>query len=200
MRLLFIDACPRDRETSRTYELCQAFLHELQLIRKDIEVQTVCLREEKELLPFDRDRVTLREQLINEGKWQDPMFRWAKDFANADYLLIGAPYWDLSFPAILKTYIENIFVREKTFRYTKEGEPVGLAKGKKAVYITTAGSPIGKEDWGAGYMKAVLHMLGIHAFRRVSAEGIDIKGWDQAGILAQARTDSKLAAKWLGNA
>ena len=35
------------------------------------------------------------------------------------------------------------------------GEPVGLARGRLAVYISTAGSPVGENDWGAGYMRAV---------------------------------------------
>lgn len=60
---------------------------------------------------------------------------------------------------------------------------MGLAQGKQAVYITTAGSPVGENDWGAGYMRAVLTTLGIPEFRSIRAEGIDIQGWDAQGIL-----------------
>ncbi len=30
------------------------------------------------------------------------MFLYAKDFAESDIIVIAAPYWDLSFPSILK--------------------------------------------------------------------------------------------------
>lgn len=64
---------------------------------------------------------------------------------------------------------------------------MGLAQGKQAVYITTAGSPVGENDWGAGYMRAVLTTLGIPEFRSIRAEGIDIQGWDVQGILRRRR-------------
>ena len=113
---------------------------------------------------------------------------------------LGAPYWDLSFPAALKIWVENIYVRNLTFRYTPEGEPVGLAQGKQAVYITTAGSPVGENDWGAGYMRAVLTTLGIPEFRSIRAEGIDIQGWDVQGILRRAEAEVRAAGAALGKA
>ena len=121
-------------------------------------------------------------------------------FARADTVLIGAPYWDLSFPAALKIWVENIYVRNLTFRYTPEGEPVGLAQGKQAVYITTAGSPVGENDWGAGYMRAVLTTLGIPEFRSIRAEGIDIQGWDVQGILRRAESEARAVGAALGKA
>ncbi|MGN0989033.1 MAG: NAD(P)H-dependent oxidoreductase [Eubacteriales bacterium] len=36
------------------------------------------------------------------------MFSYAKQFESVDVIVIFAPYWNLSFPASLKTYIENI--------------------------------------------------------------------------------------------
>ena len=38
------------------------------------------------------------------------MFDLASQFQQADEIVIAAPYWDLSFPAILKLYLENIYV------------------------------------------------------------------------------------------
>ena len=194
--LLFIDACQRGDDISRTYHLCDAFLRELRINKPDIIVEHVKLRE-LDLKPYDGQRVLHREALIDNGQFDHPDFGLARSFNQADYLLIGAPYWDLSFPAVLKTYIENIFVRNLNFRYTPEGEPLGLAHGKKAVYITTSGSPIGLEDWGAGYIKAVVSMLGIPRFERVSAEGIDIQSWDKEGILQKAREEAIQAARRL---
>ena len=197
MKLLFIDACPRAMGESRTYALCEAFLKSVQENAPETKVRRLRLAQEKDLKPFDGERVRERDRLIHAEQWENPMFRWARELAETDLILIGAPYWDLSFPAALKIYIENIFVRELTFRYTSEGEPVGLLRGRKAAYITTAGSPIGREDWGAGYIQAVLQMLGVSEFLRISAEGLDIQGRDQAAVLEKAREDCQRAAQWM---
>ena len=50
-----------------------------------------------------------RTALIESGDYSDRMFDYAKQFASADTIVIAAPYWDLSFPALLKTYFENIY-------------------------------------------------------------------------------------------
>ena len=39
----------------------------------------------------------------------------------ADTVVIAAPFWDLSFPAILKKYIEAVTVAGITFRYSDQG-------------------------------------------------------------------------------
>lgn len=66
------------------------------------------------------------------------MFDIGKDFAEADEIVIGAPYWDLSFPAALKIYIEHAAVMGVTFHYTEEGRCEGLCRAKHLTYITTA--------------------------------------------------------------
>jgi FMN-dependent NADH-azoreductase len=64
--------------------------------------------------------------------------KYAYQFAEADKYIIAAPFWNLSFPAILKAYIDYICVTGITFKYTAEG-PVGLGQGKKAVHIVARG-------------------------------------------------------------
>ena len=59
------------------------------------------------------------------------MFELARQFAAADQIVIAAPYWDLSFPAALKQYFEQINVLGITFAYTPEGVPKGLCRARK---------------------------------------------------------------------
>ncbi len=197
MRLLCIDACPRDKAFSRTLRLLEAFREAYRALHPNNEIQTLRLADEG-LSPFFHEDVLHREALVDEGRLDDPMFRWARDFQAADHIAVAAPYWDLSFPSVLKLYIENIFIRSLTFRYTAEGEPVGLCRGQRLVYLTTAGSPIGAEDWGYGYIRAVAKMLGVKECSRVSAEGLDIAGWDAQGILEKAFLQAKEAAGEFG--
>jgi len=194
LRLICIDACPRNRDVSRTWQLMDAFLQEYKKAFPQASITVTRLADEG-LVPFFHNDVLLRESLIDGGHFDHPMFRWAREFASADHIAVAAPYWDLSFPAILKVYVENIFVRNLTFRYTVKGEPVGLCRGQRLLYITTAGSPIGAQDLGFLYIRAAVGMLGVKVFDRVSAEGIDIQGRDVQAIMDKARSQARQAAR-----
>ena len=108
MSILFINACVR--ENSRTLVLAKS-------IMKDMvgEISEVKLSLE-DIKPLDRELLEKREGLIAGGAFDDPMFRYAKQFAQADEIVIAAPFWDLSFPAMLKIYIEQITVSGITFK------------------------------------------------------------------------------------
>ena len=111
----------------------------------------------------------------------------ACQFAEADIIVVAAPYWDLSFPAILKAYFEQINVLGLTFEYTEDGFPRGLCKAKKLIYVTTAGGPIISDEFGYGYVKALAqNFYGISNVCQVKAEGLDVIGADEEGILNKA--------------
>ena len=62
-----------------------------------------------------------------------------KKIKKADKLIFIYPVWWSGLPAILKGFIDRIFVSGFAFKYVK-GVPVGLLK-KKAVVIQTSGGP-----------------------------------------------------------
>ena len=130
MKLIFIDACQRGADISRTHRICRAFLDELEKVHPHIWVETVCLREEQ-LAAFDGPMVEERSRLIEQGKPEKPMFPLADSFNEADFFLIGAPYWDLSFPAALKVYVENIFVNKINFACGENGKLFGSITSKE---------------------------------------------------------------------
>ena len=101
--------------------------------------------------------------------------------------MIAAPYWDLSFPAALKQYFEQINVLGITFRYTPEGFPAGLCRAGRLYYVTTAGGSYVPEDFGFGYVKALAQdFYGIPEVRLVKAVGLDLDGADPAAIMQAA--------------
>ena len=115
-----------------------------------------------------------------------------KEFATADTIVIAAPYWDLSFPAVLKLYLENISVVGVTFRYSENGVPVGLCRANKLIYVTTAGGYIGENDFGFSYVKSLAQNLyGIKNTECVAAEGLDIAPEKAEGILSHAMSKIK---------
>ena len=182
MNILYINACVR--KDSRTNELAQHALSKL-----DGNVEEIILDFEK-IVPLYREQLGLRDSLIKDKYYNHPMFKYAKQFANADIILISAPYWDLSFPAILKTYIENINVNGITFSYSEKGYPVSLCKAKKLIYITTSGGPIISDDFGFGYIKSLTkNFYGINDICYIKAEGLDILGANLQEIIEKAKKD-----------
>ena len=73
--------------------------------------------------------------------------------------MIAAPFWDLSFPASLRQYLEQVNVPGITFRYTEEGIPVSLCRARRLYYVTTAGGYYFPEEYGYGYVKALAENL-----------------------------------------
>ena len=182
MNILYINSCVR--KGSRTNELAQYALSKLQG-----EVKEINLNSEK-ITPLYQDKLNLRDDLIKNKNFDHPMFEYAKQFANSDTIVISAPYWDLSFPAILKTYIENINVNGITFSYSDKGYPVSLCKAKKLIYITTAGGPIISDEFGFGYIKSLANnFYGIKDIVYIKAEGLDIYGANIEEILEKAKKD-----------
>ena len=192
MNLLYVDACVRG-EDSRTARLADAFLGECRRFRPDVTV-TVHRLSEMGLRHVDADTLAMKEALCDRLAWDDPFLRPAVEFQRADGVVVAAPYWDLSFPAQLKVWVENVYVRNLTFRY-EDDRCLGLCRGRESAYITTAGSPIGENDWGAGYMKAVLTTLGIPGFTAIRAEALDLEGRDAEAILRDAEARAVAEAR-----
>ena len=165
--ILFINACVRPQ--SRTLELAKSLLE-----KTEGEIQRLDLYD-TQLKPLDAQGIAFREQASKEQDFSNEVFDLAKQFANADTIVIAAPYWDLLFPAVLRTYLEAVCVSGLTFRYTQEGRPLGLCKAKKAYYVTTAGGFIGENNFGFMYVKALFQQLfGIEQVEFISKEGLDI--------------------------
>lgn len=182
MNILYINACVR--KDSRTNELAQFALSKLQG-----NIEEINLNLEK-IEPLHKEQLELRDNLIKEKNYNHSMFKYAKQFANADVILISAPYWDLSFPAILKTYIENINVNGITFSYSEKGYPISLCKAKKLTYITTSGGPIISDAFGFGYIKSLAeNFYRINNINYIKAEGLDIFGASIQEILEKAKKE-----------
>lgn len=177
-KILFINSCVR--EESRTFELAQYILKRL-----DGEIQEVNLNNEK-IEALKKNSLEKREFLIKKNDYSDEMFRYAKDFVNSDIIVIAAPYWDLSFPAILKNYFERVAVSGITFRYDG-GRPVSLCKAKKLIYVTTSGGPI-FVNLGFEYIRALAEKFyGIEDIVFFSAEGLDIENTNVKAIMDETK-------------
>ena len=172
---LYINCCVR--EESRTERLAKAVL---QMLGGDF---TELKLYEETLKPLDMESLNKRTVLIEQGDYSDPMFDYAKQFASAGTIVIAAPYWDLSFPATLKTYIENIYVTGIVSEYDENGMPRDLCKAQELYYVTTAGGPY-DPTYSYGYIESLAkNFFGIPTTHLVKAEMLDIVGNDAEEIL-----------------
>lgn len=182
-KLLFIDACISTHE-SRTKRLCKEYIECFMKKNPDTVLETVELRRGV-VEPLTPEVIEERDGYVVAKDWEHPMFDLAKQFHDADYIVVGTPYWDLSFASILKVYIENIMVCDLTFGVTSHGFE-GLCNGKKLVYITSAGGFIGDKNFGYDYMCGVADMFGIPETDFIKAEALDIEGFDAEKIVEKA--------------
>ena len=187
MKLLFVNACIRG-EQSRTLELCRDFLNKFKEAKKDEDwvIEELDLGH-MDIKPLDAQSLAQRDAYMKAGRIDAPMLSLARQIIGADQILIGASYWDLSFPAKLKIYLEQCSVTGLTFIYSPEGIPQGQCHAKHLTYITTSGSAIGEFNFGYDYVKGIWSLFGIGKTFFVSAEELDIIGKDVPAIMARAK-------------
>ena len=99
-QLLFVDACVRGAE-SRSRMLAERFLSSYAAANPDAAILHRDLMRDR-LEPQYPEVLARRDALAAAGKLDDPLFADAWQFARADRIVLAAPFWDLSFPAILK--------------------------------------------------------------------------------------------------
>lgn len=181
-KLLFIDACI-STHASRTKRLCAEYIECYLKKNPETVLETVPLRKGK-VEPLTKERIIERDGYVASKDFDQPMFDFARQFQEADHIIIGTPYWDLSFASILKVYIENIMVCDLTFGVTETGFK-GLCNGKMMTYITTAGGFIGDKNYGYDYMRGIADMVGVDETEFFGAEALDIDGYDAEKIVEE---------------
>lgn len=194
MRILFIDATTKPHHQSRTFQLASAFLDAFlpkqgeSLIQLDLKNLT--------LTPLTDADTRLREQVVAEQDFSHPLAKYAHQFAQAHHIVIAAPYWDYSFPAILKVYLEYVCACGITFAYGEQGI-IPLCNGKTLTYITTSGGEIYEgTNLGYDYISTLASvMFGIPSVRCLTAEKLDIQGTDVEHIMAEASRRAKALAE-----
>ncbi len=174
-KLLFLNACI-DRERSRTLRIARAAVSVLE--DRGYETEEIVLEDEY-VLPMTTEILGKRNTLLKEGRYDNPLFSNARTFRDADRIIIAAPFWDFGFPSVLKTYLESVSCPGITYRYTPEGELIGLCKAERITYITTRGGFVSDEkDLGFATIGELGNYFGIPEVDCISANAMDIPTTD----------------------
>lgn len=177
--VLFINACIR--EHSRTLELARHVLERLSAESEEIKLYGL------DLPPLDLEGMETRVRAFEAKDFSDKVFDLARQFVQAKTIVIAAPYWDLMFPAVVKSYFEAVTVNGLTFAYGPTGNPRGLCQAERLIYVTTSGGPI-MYNFGYDYVAMLAKAFyGIPEVMCVSAQGLDIHGADVSTLLHNAK-------------
>ena len=178
-RLMVIDACMRDGD-SRTRRILEPLVAEL---GKRYEIETVRLD--------GGDYAAVGRKVLAErssGYVPEETVALARRLAGADRIVIAAPFWDMSFPAILKVFIENMSLYNITFKDSGTHFE-GLCRSEKVLYVTTRGMNVRTGDpleAATPYLKALSALWGWGEVITVAAENLDYS--------TPGEVDAKIAA------
>ncbi|MCX0378856.1 FMN-dependent NADH-azoreductase [Clostridium perfringens] len=175
-KVLYIKANIKNEGESRTFKVSDSFVEEYKKNNPEDEIITLDLYKENiDFLRHD-DLGKLFGPKDEESK-NNSILKYAYEFADADKYIIAAPMWNLSFPAILKAYIDYVSVSGITFKYTAEG-PVGLLNNKKAVHIVSRGGAYDNSPYEMGdrYLRTILGFFGIKDIETIAIDNLDVIG------------------------
>ena len=164
-RLIYIDATMRAE--SRTRKIARPIVAEL---AKRYEIETISL--DGAGFPAVDGKI-LEDR--NNGIVPEEYAEMARRIAAADRIVIAAPFWDMSFPAALKVFFENMSLFHITFD-SDNTHCYGLCKCSKVLYVTTRGMNIRTGDTleqATPYIKALSCLWGLGDLYVVSAENMD---------------------------
>lgn len=176
--VLYINACVR--EESRTDRLARALLKKLGGEYEEVYLPSLGLK------PLGREDLKIYAKACAENDFSAPCFTLAKQFADADTIVVSAPYWNISFPALLWLYFDNIYVQGVVTRFLPDGSQIGLCRGKKLYYVATAGGDF-KKDYGYSYAEELVKTcFGVQETELIFAEKLDLQGYDAEQIMRKA--------------
>lgn len=195
--LLHIDASPRGAR-SKSRELGRDFVARWQavhpgapVIRRDIGVEPPPFVTEAwvegAFAPADTHSPDARRAIATSNAYVDELLA-------ADDIVITTPIYNLSVPAALKAWIDQIVRVGRTFARTSAGFD-GLAKGKRVFVVVASGSdfrpntPGGAYNFLEPYLRAVLGFIGITDIQFVYAHSLG----SAPAVAEQAVTEAKAA-------
>lgn len=210
-KLLYITANPKGLAKSKGLQIGEAFLESFHKENPDIEIKKIDLFQ-FDFPQMDADLISARGKLAGYGYTIDQlteperekiskMHAVANEFASYEYFVFVSPMWNLNSPAVLKAYLDNLFISGKTFAHTPTG-PKGLLSGKRAIHIQTrggqhTGTPMEDLESGDRYLKIALNFLGIDMMETIIAEGFDLYPQKVDEIVRLAKEKAAAAAKQL---
>ncbi|MCU4166579.1 FMN-dependent NADH-azoreductase [Carboxylicivirga caseinilyticus] len=195
-KVLYIKADAKIEGESRTVRIADSFIESYKKNNPEDEIIELDLYESGiQFLPKGKV-MEMRGAGMNDKN--NPLLKFACQFAEADKYVIAEPIWNLGIPAILKAYIDSVAIGGITFRYTEKG-PVGLCLNKKAINIITRGGDYSSEfksslEMADKYLRNIFGFMGITDFTSIAVDRLDMITEDTEALLNKAMEQARETA------
>jgi FMN-dependent NADH-azoreductase len=183
-QVLYITAHPHDDTQSFSMAAGKAFIDTYKKVNPSHEVVAVDLYKE-DIPQIDADVFSgwgklqtgkgFEELSDSEMAKVGRLTELVDQFVAADKYIFVTPFWNFSFPPVMKAYIDSVSVAGKTFKYTEHG-PIGLLTDKKALHIQARGGiysegPAAQMEMGHRYLDIMMQFYGVPSFEGLFIEG-----------------------------
>lgn len=184
--LLFVNGCLRDG--SRTERLARMWLERRAYEGTVVELPLAELDAE----PLDATGPHALADYsagVAAANFDNPLFSYARQFVEADEVLVAAPFWNYSVPAKLHAYLELVCSQGVTFDIDATGAYVSLVGVKRLTFVTTAGGAAvaAEDDHAFGYVRTLAQRFwAVPRVDCIAAWGLDGPGADIDALLSEA--------------
>jgi FMN-dependent NADH-azoreductase len=169
-------------EESATKQLATAFMGKLFEVCSDVELDNIDLYEEQPpFITYNQYRGLWNpafdakyEPSAEEREAATYASSMAERFNKADVLVLTAPMWNYSMPAIMKAWIDQVLAPGLTFNFTKQGVSKPLHKIKQIVLLAASGGVYKEDDARETLSKqieAIFGFIGITDIQIAWADG-----------------------------
>ncbi len=182
MNVLAVYGSAKPIDESATIKMTDSFLNGFKKNCSNPEIKEIKLYEE---IPPFYDYNTYRcqwypvffphynasEEELSSVKYINEHTRF---FNNADILLLAAPIWNFSVPAIVKAWIDQIIIPGKTFEFDTTGDIIPLHKVKKCVIFSSSSDIYFEKDpreHGVSLLKTIFNFIKITDIHVIKADG-----------------------------
>ena len=185
-KLLYITVNSKPEELSASKTVGRSLVNKFLKEHVDFQLEELdlykCHIPRLEYQYFEKRNCMIKEDdfnKLNEKEKEEvhKMVKLADQFKEADLYVIAAPMWSLSFPSVLKEYIDCIVMEGKTIHIENDTvEGLLTDKERGMIYIQSSGGSI---PWflktvmnkGLNYVHDIMKFIGIKRFEELLVDG-----------------------------
>ena len=207
-KVLYITANPKTKENSFSLSVGNEFLETYkksnpqdEITILDVYKTEIPLIDEVVFSAWGKFASGLTFEQLTSGEQNKVviMNNLLEQFLASDKYVFVTPLWNFTVPPMMKAYLDNICIVNKTFKYTENG-PVGLLSDKKAVHIQARGGvyssgPAAEFELGDRYINSILSFIGITDKQSIIVEGMNATPEKADEIKANAISKAKEVAQ-----
>lgn len=202
-KLLYIVANSKPEEISSSKTVGRALVNGILDKYKNLSLEELDLYSEHIPRPkysyFSSRSTLIKEEALSKLSAQEQsdiqqMSKLCDQFVAASVYVVASPMWSLSFPAVLKDYIDCIIQAEKTITFTNN-KPEGLLNDRPRTffYVQSSGANIPWImkpilDKGLNYVEDIMKFIGISKFDELLIDGTGTTETEKSEAIEKAKS------------